>query len=231
MQLSAVVLARVIYFIESIDLNPRGQAYYPDVIRSLVERYRFLGFPQKLEDFDETKGVTLTSGRFENRNVDKVVIYNWGLTLENTASTTDAEQLLDEALTWATQNLHLRYESSMIKRKAYVSHITFYSESSSLMSMNHALKAAADAISKSVLQHLKLPYTFEPSGVLVGIDPEEQRIPVQRFTIERRDGIAFRENKYFSAAPVPTDLHLRVVEDFEKAILAQTRNVAQVTQR
>jgi hypothetical protein len=227
MELSAVLLARVIFFVESVDLNPRGEAYYPDVIKALVERYQFQSFPQKFEDFDEAKGVTLAGGRIGNRNVDKVVIYNWGLTLETTTSTADAEQILDEALTWGAQNLHLHYERAMIKRKAYVSHITFYSNVP-LLSLNPALSSTADAISKAVAATLKLQYAFQPTGILIGLDPEEQRIPVQRFSIERRDGIAFRENKYFSAAPVPTDLHLRFVEEFEKS---QLKNMPQFAQR
>jgi hypothetical protein len=218
MQLSAVLMARVIFFVESVDLNPRGEAFYPDIIRKLVERYQFQSFPQKLEDFDETKGVTLALGRIGNRNVDKVVIYNWGLSLETTSSTADAEKLLDEALVWGAQNLHLHYDPNMVKRKAYVSHVTFYSNAP-LLSLNPVLDATGEQISRAVTATLKLPYTFQPAGIMIGIDPEEQRIPIQRFSIERREGAAFRENKYFSAAPIPTDLHLRLLEEFERATL------------
>src|SRR6266852_1851338 len=105
MELSAVLLARVIFFVESVDLNPRGAAFYPDIIRGLVERYNFQSYPEKVEDFDEQKGVTLTLGRLGDRTIDKVVIYNWGLTLDTTSSTDDAETLLDEALVWATNSL------------------------------------------------------------------------------------------------------------------------------
>jgi hypothetical protein len=59
MQLAAVLLARVALFVESVDLNPRGEAFYPAVIRGLVDHYHFQSFPQKLEDYDEQKGVTL----------------------------------------------------------------------------------------------------------------------------------------------------------------------------
>jgi hypothetical protein len=229
MQLSAVLLARAIFFVESVDINPRGEAFYPDVIKALVERYQFQSFPQKIEDFDETKGVTLAAGKIGNRNVDKVVIYNWGLTLDTTSSTEDAENILDEALVWGAQNLHLHYEQDMVKRKAYVSHITFYSNAP-LLSLNPILNSTGDEISKAVSATLKLPYVFQPTGILIGIDPEAQRIPIQRFSIERREGAAFRENKYFSAAPVPTPLHLRLVEEFEKAMAAKA-NMSQLAHR
>ncbi len=72
---------------------------------------------------------------------------------------------------------------------------------------------------------------FQPTGILIAIDPEEVRIPIQRFSIERREGAAFRENKYFSAAPVQTDLHLRVLEEFERAMLNQPKNAPQLAHR
>jgi hypothetical protein len=220
MQLSAVLIARVIFFVESVDLNPRGEAFYPDVIRALVERYHFQSFPQKVEDFDELKGVTLTVGKFGNKTIEKVVIYNWGVTLETTSSTGDAEQLLDEALAWGAANLHLHYDREKIKRKGYVSHLTFYSDAP-LLSLNPVLSSAGETISKAVSANLKLPYVFQPSGILIGIDPEEQRIPVQRFSIERREGVGFSENKYFSAAPISTEVHLDLLANFEKVVLAQ----------
>ena len=53
MKLSAVILARVLAYVESFDLNPRGKVYYPDIVRALAERYNFQKFPQALEEFNE----------------------------------------------------------------------------------------------------------------------------------------------------------------------------------
>ncbi len=217
MQLSAILLARVIFFVESADLNPRGAAFYPDVIRAFVERYRFQTYPQRAEDFDESKGVTLAMGRLGNVTIDKVVIYNWGLSLDTTSSTDDSEELLDSALAWGAESLHLHYSRDMIKRKSYVSQISFFTDVP-MLSLHPMLATTGDAISSAVKQHLKLPYKFHPRGIVFGIDPEEQRIPIPPFTLERRDGIAFSENKYFSSAPVPTRIHLQVVEAFEDAM-------------
>ena len=220
MKLSAVLLARVIFFVESVELNPRGAAYYPDIVKGLVERYGFKKVPEKFEDFDEQKGVVLSSGKHGDRIIDRVTINNWGLTLDTTSSTQDSEELLTEALTWGAEHLRLRYSPDMIKRKAYVSHVLFYSDVS-LLSVNPALDVIAKRINKEVTDNLKLPYTFHPRGISLGIDPVEQRIPVQVFSIERREGVAFSENKYWSGAPVPTDTHLALIEEFERTIQRQ----------
>src|SRR5437763_8528693 len=119
MKLSAVLLARVILFVESVELNPRGAAYYPDIIKALVERYQFQSFPEKLDDYDEQKGVVLANGKHSDTTIQRVTIYNWGLTLDTTSSTRDSERLLVDTLTWAAEHLRLHYSGDMIRRKSY----------------------------------------------------------------------------------------------------------------
>src|SRR5262245_4333114 len=116
MNLSAVLMARVIFFVESVELNPRGSAYYPDIIKALVERFQFKKFPEKFEDFDEDKGVSLVGGKFEDETVARITIYSWGLTLDTTSSTDIAEKLLTDTLVWGVEKLKLTYKPEMIKR-------------------------------------------------------------------------------------------------------------------
>jgi hypothetical protein len=215
MKLSAVLLARVIYFVETVELNPRGAAYYPDIIKALVERYQFKVFPQKIEDYNEQKGVVLASGKYGEKTIQNFTIYSWGLACDTTSSTHDSNQLLNEALLWSAEHLRLHFTADMIKRIANVSHIAFYSDAP-LLSVNPILDVIGEKISKEVSANLRLPYAFQPQGIRLGIDPEEQRIPIQAFTVERRDGAAFSEGKYFSAAPVSTDTHLALIEAFER---------------
>ncbi len=191
----------------------------------MVERYQFKGFPQKLEDYDEQKGVALVAGKYGDRTIAKVTIFNWGLTLDTTSSTSDAEELLVDALKWAAANLKLHYAPEMIKRKAYVSQFIFYSDVS-LLSLNPVLDTIGSRVSKDVSQNLKLPYVFQPSAVRLTIDPESQILPVQFFTIERREGTAFREDKYFSSAPRPTDTHISVIEEFERSMMKHVKTIS-----
>jgi hypothetical protein len=220
MQLSAVILARVLFFVEAIDLNPRGTAYYPDIVRALVERYRFQKFPQKAEDFDELKGVTFEQGRSGDVTIYTLVIYNNGLQLDTTRSTDASEAILVDALGWASQELGLVYKPEMVKRKGYVSNFTFYSDAP-LLQTNPILNNLSAKVSKAVSDNLKSPMSFQPSAILISQDPEAQRIPVSPFSIERRAQTPFSDKKYFSAAPLPTAIHVGLVEEYEKSVLAQ----------
>jgi len=159
-------------------------------------------------------------GKIGDKTVDKVVIYPQGIALDTTSSTQDSEAILEDALTWASKELKLVYRREMIKRKTYVSQFTFYSNIA-ILHVNPILKNLSEKIGALVSENLKLKSVFEPTAVLLGMDPECQRVPTWTFSIERRQGIAFAESKYFSAAPLPTDIHIALVEVFEKGMAHQ----------
>jgi hypothetical protein len=48
LELSAILLARVLGYIETFDLNPRGQIFFPDIIPEIVKRYSFQKIPEDL---------------------------------------------------------------------------------------------------------------------------------------------------------------------------------------
>jgi len=220
MQLSAVFLARVLFFVEAVDLNPRGTAYYPAIARALVEQYGFQKFPQKVEEFDQSKGITFEAGRVADVTIDRVVIYDTGLQLDTTRDTQTSERILNDALVWASQKLGLAYKPEMVKRKAYVSQFSFYSDAP-LLQTNPLLNTLSGKVSKAVSDSIKNPISFQPTAILIGHDPENQRFSVSAFSIERRVQTPFSEKKYFSAAPVQSNLHFGLVEEYEEYILAQ----------
>lgn len=215
MQLSSVLLARAFLFLESNDLNPHGEVFFPDVIRALVERYRFQKVPQQLGDLDENKGVEFLLGFSENTTIDKAVLYAKGISLDTRATTQQSEAILEEILTWASEKFGLHYRREMVLRRGYVSNLAFYTDVP-ILSTNPILDDFAQRVGNIVSGNLKLDCIYEPSTVMISMDPESQRIPAAPFSIERRVGTAFSENKYFSAAPLHTDVHIKLLEEYER---------------
>ncbi len=100
MELTSILLASAMAWVEPIDLNPRGAVFYPDLTTALVSRYGFQKFPQKLEDFDESKGVTFGVGRLGDTVIEQLVIYTYGIVLDTRISTIESRRLLEEAFEW-----------------------------------------------------------------------------------------------------------------------------------
>ena len=97
MELTSILLARAMAWVEPIDLNPRGVVFYPELTKALVARYNFQKFPQKLEDFDETKGVTFGVGRLGDAVIEQLVIYTYGIVLDTRISTQESKPSSGEA--------------------------------------------------------------------------------------------------------------------------------------
>jgi hypothetical protein len=219
MQLAALTLARYVVFIEPADLNPRGRVHFPDLAAALVDRFGFLKFPQKLEEFDEAKGVLFDSGRAGHITGLRFQIFNNVLVVECASSTEDAEKILEETLVWASERFGLLYKPSMIKRKAYVSQLTFYSDMH-LGALNPALIKLSEKLTHRVPQFIGHTLVYQPSGIVIGYDALTTKVTTANFTIERRADTPFSDRKYFSTAPLPTQEHIAALNEFEEGTLA-----------
>ncbi|MGB7229926.1 MAG: hypothetical protein WBD26_19465, partial [Candidatus Acidiferrales bacterium] len=112
------------------------------------------------------------------------------------------------------KELGLVYEPSMIKRWQYASQVTFYSDVG-LATNCRAFRNLAENVKKSVREITGEDLNHELTGVLVDYDQLERKHPLGRFSIQRRDNTPFSEDKYFSDAPLTTDAHLKILEQFE----------------
>jgi hypothetical protein len=214
MKVSAIVLARYFAFIETIDLNPRGKAYYPDIVRAIVERYQFAKFPQKPEEFDETKGVSFQGGRAKDYTINQIMVYNHAIYVDTSSSTADSEALLHDMLLWLSKNHGVLFHPGMIKRTSYVSQLTFFSDLMMKAFAPAVLKVAA-RLTERVPEYYQQLLNYQPSALVVSFDPLSVKVGPSHFSIERRADSPYEENKFFSAAPLPTDEHIQMLEELE----------------
>ena len=217
MKIAAIHLAKAMAFFEPIDLNPKGAVAFSDVVKGLVERYKFEKFPQKQEEMDQTKGIVFSSGRFNTMVIDALTIYLHGITLDTRSSTEDSKRTLEEILQWAGKNLGLVYDPAMINRWQYASQITFLSDFS-LTDMHPAIRQLADGVTKAVGEFASDKPKYESIALVLDHDPFTRKHILGRFSIQRRENEPFSENKYFSDAPLPTDVHIRLLQQFEAGI-------------
>ena len=215
MELASIVLARAMAWVEPIDFNPRGALFYPDLTRALVSRYKFQKFPEKLEDFDESKGVIFGAGRLGDIVIEQLVLYAYGIMLDTRISTQESKRLLVEAFEWGRNELGFAYRPDMVKRWQYASQVTFRS-TAPMTGASSAVGKLAAGVAKGVADVMGENLKYDLSILSVDYDQLTRKHPLGRFSIQRRDNTPFSENKYFSDAPLPTDIHIRLLEQFEK---------------
>ncbi|SRR6266567_6803211 len=218
MQITAIMMARVLAIVEVQDLNPQGKAYYPDIAAALVRRFNFQVFPKKPEDFNEQTGILFTDGKFSEGTLDRVQIFTHGIVVDTRISTDVSERLLHETLEWAKSELGLHYAEGMLKRTAYVSQLTFES-AMKISKLNPILGDVGSFVTSKVTKNIAQALGFEATGVIWNVDQTATKLAPGAFTIERRSEVPFRDNKYFSNAPLPTADHQAILQQIEKALL------------
>jgi hypothetical protein len=215
MQLGAILLARVIGFIDTNDLNPTGKAFFPALVPLLVERYGFQTYPKTPQEFDEEKGVAFQMGHTGQTTLDKIQIWTNGISVDVRSSTKEAADILESALLWLSEVGGLKYEKGQIKRWGYLSNLTFYSDID-FQKVNPAVIKLGERVSQSVAHNQRKNLDYKMAGITVDFDRWATPNQISAFTIQRRADTPFTEKKYFSAAPLPTDKHIEVLQLFEE---------------
>jgi hypothetical protein len=216
-KLAAVILARTLAYVETYDLSPLGKVFLPEVVTGIIERYKFLKFPTKPEDFDESKGIVFEEGRIGNKVIQKFTIFNALLVLETRSNTDDSKQIIEDMLLWGVAKFGINYAANGIKRHAYVSGISFYSDVP-LLTVSPILQVLSEKTSAALSDIWQEPIHYETVGIAIGHDTLERKYGIAQFTLTRRAEARFSENKYYSEAPLPTDLHLALLGEFEAGV-------------
>lgn len=191
--------------------------YYPEVVTWLVGRFGFQKYPTKLEDFNETKGIEFAAGKAGDISVEKVVILTSGIYLDTMASTDESERILRETLLAASNELGVYFREEMFKRRAYISQLSFYSDAP-LFLIHPVFNKISERVSKEVNTNFDKSLVYEPTAINLSYDPSTTQIGPAPFSIQRREGAPFTDNKYYSVAPVKTGVHLELLDQLESAL-------------
>jgi hypothetical protein len=217
-KLSAIILARVLGFVETYDLAPHGKVFYPEFTRAVVERYKFQKFPKTFEDFDESKGIVFEEGKAGNNVIQKFSIFGTLLAVETRSGTDDSKQILEEMLLWGAAKFDLNYKPGTIKRFGYISDLTFYSDVPLLGAASQPFIDLSVKTTEAVSDIWQESVKYYPANLSVGHDPLSRKNGIAPFSITHRAEAKYSENKYFSEAPLPTDMHIQFLEEFEAGV-------------
>jgi hypothetical protein len=223
MRVAAISKARALAIIELNELNPGGKVRFSDCVGPIVHRYDFQVYPQKPEEIDlGDKGARFESGKAGDLTIDSLVIYSGAIFVDTFSSTADSQKILIEMLEWARDELGLSYEDHMIHRWGYISDVLFYTDFPILASFSSPVQKLAEKTS-SVTEKLWNGLKYQSMAIQIGHDPTARKNGIASLLIQHRVNSSFSENKYFSEAPLPTDLHIKFLEEFESDVLASMK--------
>jgi len=217
MQLLTVGLARSVWLFDINELNPSGKSIFPDAFLWAADRYSFESFPKTIGDLDATsKGFLFKHGKFQAAEGSVSVnlsMFSDGFVAETWSSTEKSDAFMEDLLRSAGTQYGLA-KPYMI-RKQYVSEITvrFDNPLSKLSPMAMEFCKTLDHF----FQKQNLPQ-FELSGIGFSLDASRNSYKPPAFIVERKIGVDFSQNSYWSKAPFPTKDHLAALEKFEQML-------------
>ncbi len=210
MKLLSVALARSLWFVDVSELNPGGKDIFAHLLPALVDDYRFKVFPTEGEDFSQ--GIKLQQGEFVKEDGTvlslNVTIFQDGIAADTYASTEDSDDFLEEAFQ-GLSDLGFVYDPGMIRRKAYLSHVNVTC-AKPLSLLNPKLDDLAIQISSAL--------GGSPAFGFAAIEfwPDQTQVyKPSTFSFQKRVGDHFEDNRYWSQAPLPTNEHLKLLDDLE----------------
>ncbi len=213
----SVILARALVFLDMSELNPKGTLFAPDLARELAARYQFQKFPKTLDEWRDDSGATFEMGKIGKDVISKFVIWNTGVGVETCSNTSDSVRIMQEVFVWASQQFGLPSLDEMGgKHWAFVSDLSFHSDAP-LLSPPPVMRLA-EKVSVALSEIMRESIKYEPLIVSVGHDPLKRKHGRAPFSIQHRLEAPFEEHRYFSEAPLPTDLHIKLLEEYEADI-------------
>jgi len=218
MKLISVSLARSIWLFPMIDLSPRGKSFLP-IYSLLMEKYKFLKIP-KLAELDWQKGLKFEDGSFSDAQGEQLhvtlTVYTDGVVAETRASTDASNAFLEDLLTSVSNQFGYSPHQQIVRRKVYFSELYLHLDSQ-LLTIHPNMPALAYDLA-SQLSPEQPPKTIFDFGFNLVSDPGPSGLPHLAFRLERAEGFAFSENRYFSSAPLPTQAHLDFLEKAEQVL-------------
>jgi hypothetical protein len=225
-QLSAILLSRVIAFFEIADINPPGGFFFPEITKELVQRFSFQKYPTNFDEWSHEKGAIFTSGRLGKVAVDNITLFNNGIQVDTHAGTKESKRILEETLQWAGDKFGFQLKPNLNIRWAYVSNFTFYTDVPILSPT--PLQNLAERTSKAMSEITGSPIVYVPIIMSIGHDPLALKYGRATFSIQRRLDVPFSENKYFSESPLPTEIHLELLQQFEDDVKSSGKRFTKI---
>jgi hypothetical protein len=219
MELLNVIRARAIWLIYIQDINPHGRNINTYIIDWLRNKYKFLKCPSSIYERNEVGALVFSDGEFKSKNGSNVsvdlAIYNDGFIADTRSSTKDTELFIEDALYSLVKDFGLVYKPEMLRKKLYLSELTLRTDRQ-LNNINPRMQAfvrkiismiGTDDLGLMELSSLSFWWDFRSSN------------GQSHFQFERAAGIPFSERRYYSRAPLHTEDHLSLLNEFEDLLL------------
>ena len=200
------------------EVRPIGGYYISDATRLISDRYGFSQIPSI--ESTKTTGAVFRDGRLVSGpnkiNIAEVGIFNDGI-YAIAQDTTTADFIIDDFIAWAEQAVGFRPSITKLPRNyGNAAVVEFEAEIEKHLDVFNDLIHSYNEVLSSLYNQ---PISTSFYRIDFAFDPTEVNLSVNtHFTIERRIRSPFSSNRYHCVAPLKTEMHIELLEKFERAL-------------
>jgi len=219
MKVSNYLMSTVIRLVKDNPPDSPNKAYIGDLSNALRDRYSFLQWPVKIEEFDLQKGINFLHGRFkEDQIIDKIQVYSNGVYCEAKLPNEVIEEFVDDVFEWVHKDFGLILDDAIAPSRFYTSQLEVKSDYSPAQALSK-FSPIGDKITQFLNSYGQVIPAFETTHLAFLCDTTNvENLAPTKFTFERREQQPFDAGLYFSAAPLKTKDHLKVLNELEKIL-------------
>lgn len=214
MELVAIEETRVIHLVQVH--RPAGQLYLPEAAAKVIGRYSFNKTPT-LDDLTAARAyVGFGIGKFADSQIQELRVYGDGIIVEARSNSKILDAFVDDLFEWHHKELGLVPTITSKPERYYESTLVV----KATKDLTTAMSLPPEIVSGLNQMMEKSQFTARPivnSGFILDCDShaDGSRRKQERFVLDRRQGVPFEENVFYSQAPLPTDDHLAFLRTIE----------------
>lgn len=210
MELIGHEVSRVVYLTNIVRLN--GSAYLPELAQRVIQKYAFLKFPTAEEIQKETQ--TFAVGKFQGVQINELNVYGDGVIVSGRCDTKQLEDFIEDLFDMVEKDFGYT-ESKILEPEMHFESTIVVRSDRDLSSVITPPQRAVNLIEQVLGRHTQGQYQL--AGIHFETDVKgspTRRRPV-RFNLERRLGVPFSKNVFYTQAPLRTEDHFTLLEGLE----------------
>lgn len=210
MELIAHELSRVVYLTNVA--RREGGVFLPELAQKVLQRYSFVKFPN-VDDL-QRESQTFGLGKFQELQVDELKVYSDGVIVSGKCNTGMLEAFVADLFGWIKAEFGLE-ELSILKPEMHFESGLLFRPKVDITTILSPPKRVANLIERTMLEATQEEY--QPTTIYFEADTvglSGRRRP-NRFTVERRIGLPFSANVFYSQAPLRSESHFALLEGLE----------------
>lgn len=209
MKLIAVEMSRLTTLFQIT--KPTGQMFLPQAVAMINGRYAFSVSPDSFQEMSGSK-IEFKHGLYDGHAIDELTIYSDGIVISARANTEFLDSYMKDLMDFVENELELEIIRTHSINKIYESNLIVEFSTSPLKALEQ-LEKVVDLVSKNLKSTSGLELEYEPFGIKFSSDDTKNpQLKPTSFAVERRVGIGYEMNLYFSTAPLKTHDHLEVLQ-------------------